>query len=66
MTLNPMDRDTSVVLCTSLNSVFGKKLIESFAAHDPERSIAGECCHHWILQAPAEIHFANHLLDSWF
>ena len=66
MTLNPMDRDTSVVLCTSLNSVFGKKLIESFAAHDPERCISRQFGHHRILEAPTEIHLADHLLHRWF
>jgi hypothetical protein len=44
-----MDLDTSVVLCTSLNSVFGKKLIEPFASNDPKGSVARQLCHHWIL-----------------
>jgi hypothetical protein len=66
MTLDLIDGNTSAVLGSCSNGLFGKQLIEPLASNNPERSIAGECCHHWILQAPAEIHFANHLLDSWF
>ena len=48
-------------LSSSLNCLICEQSIQRFATHDPERCIAGQLGNHRILQAPTEIHAADHL-----